>query len=116
MKKMTDTPLPRPTGWRILVRPYEGRDKTEGGIVLPEDVRKKEAVGTVVAQVLSVGPLAYKDSTKFGNQAWCQEGDWVCIGRYAGARFRDKNDKELRIINDDEVIAAILNPEDVNSV
>ena len=59
---------------------------------------------------------AYKDSTKFGNQAWCQEGDWVCIGRYAGARFRDKDEKELRIINDDEVIAGILNPEDVNSV
>jgi co-chaperonin GroES (HSP10) len=116
MKKMTDIPFPRPTGWRILVRPYEGKKTTQGGIVLPEDVRKKEAVGTVVAKVIKIGPLAYKDSSKFGNQAWCSEGDWVCIGRYAGARFRDKEEKELRIINDDEVIAVINDPEDVNNV
>lgn len=39
---MTDIPFPRPTGWRILVRPYEGKKTTQGGIVLPEDVRKKK--------------------------------------------------------------------------
>jgi co-chaperonin GroES (HSP10) len=115
MTEMSEIPFPAPTGWRVLVRPYEGKKTTQGGIVLPEDVRKKEAVGTVVAKVIKVGPLAYKDSSKFGNQAWCNEGDWVCIGRY-GARFRDKEEKELRIINDDEVIAVISDPEDVNNV
>ena len=27
--------LPQPTGWRVLVMPYKGREKTEGGIHLP---------------------------------------------------------------------------------
>ena len=47
--------------------------------------------------------------------AWCKEGDWVCIGRYAGARFKISGG-EVRIINDDEVIATILEPDDIKHV
>ena len=28
--------MPNPTGWRILVLPYRGKGKTEGGIFLPD--------------------------------------------------------------------------------
>jgi hypothetical protein len=38
------------------------------------------------------------------------------IGRYAGSRFRLADESEVRIINDDEVIATILNPDDIVSV
>ena len=77
--------LPQPTGWRILVMPYKGREKTDGGIHLPDAVRDREALATVVAYVLKVGPLAYKDQDKFGDgEPWCKEGDWICIGRYSG--------------------------------
>lgn len=109
--------LPQPTGWRILVMPYQGRAKTEGGIVLPGQVREREALATVVAYVLKIGPLAYKDPGKFGpdSDPWCKEGEWVCIGRYAGSRFKIEGG-EVRIINDDEVIAGILNPDDIMSV
>ena len=80
--------IPQPTGWRILVMPYMGRDKTEGGVYVPDPVREREARATVTAYVAKVGPLAYKDIDKFGEDgAWCKEGDWVCIGRYAGSRF-----------------------------
>jgi co-chaperonin GroES (HSP10) len=39
----------------------------------------------------------------------------VCIGRYAGSRFKIDGG-EIRIINDDEVIATILEPGDVMNV
>ena len=110
--------LPQPTGWRILVMPYQGRAKSDGGIAIPDAVRTREALATVVAYVLKVGPLAYQDIAKFGEdseKAWCKEGDWVCIGRYAGARFRIEGG-EVRIINDDEVIATILEPDDIQHV
>ena len=116
-KKLTER-LPQPTGWRILVMPYQGRAKSDGGIAIPDAVRTREALATVVAYVLKVGPLAYQDITKFGEdseKAWCKEGDWVCIGRYAGARFRIEGG-EVRIINDDEVIATILEPDDIQHV
>jgi hypothetical protein len=38
------------------------------------------------------------------------------IGRYAGTRFRLEDDNEVRIINDDEVIATILDPDDIKSL
>lgn len=109
--------LPQPTGWRILVMPYKGKTKTDGGLILPDQVREREALATVVAYVMRLGPLAYKDPNKFGDNAepWCQEGQWVCIGRYAGSRFKIDGG-EVRIINDDEVIATILEPDDIQHV
>ena len=110
--------LPQPTGWRILVMPYMGKATTEGGVYIPDTVRDREALATVVTYVVKVGPLAYKDPDKFGSNAckpWCKEGQWVCIGRYAGARFKIDGG-EVRIINDDEVIATILEPDDIKHV
>jgi|TARA_R100000781_G_scaffold18611_6_gene14454 co-chaperonin GroES (HSP10) len=116
-KKMRDR-LPQPTGWRLLVMPYMGKATTDGGIHIPDAVRDREALATVVAYVLKVGKLAYQDSSKFGEENdrnWCNEGDWVCIGRYAGARFKIDGG-EVRIINDDEVIATILEPDDIKHI
>ena len=109
--------LPQPTGWRLLVMPYMGKATTDGGIHIPDAVRDREALATVVAYVVKVGPLAYKDPDKFGGSTtpWCEEGQWVCIGRYAGARFKIDGG-EVRIINDDEVIATILEPDDIKHV
>jgi chaperonin GroES len=108
--------VPQPTGWRILVMPYAGKEKTESGIYIPDNARDREARATVVCYVVKVGPLAYKDPDKFGpdSQPWCKEGDWVCIGRYAGSRFNIEGG-EVRIINDDEVIATIVNPDDIKT-
>jgi co-chaperonin GroES (HSP10) len=109
--------LPQPTGWRILVMPFQGVAKTTGGLHIPDEVRDREALATVVAYVLKLGPLAYRDPDKFGPDSipWCEQGQWVCIGRYAGSRFKIDGG-EVRIINDDEVIATILDPQDIKSV
>lgn len=109
--------LPQPTGWRVLVMPYQGKAKTASGLYIPEEVRERESVATVVAYVMKLGPLAYKDPDKFGPdpEPWCKEGQWVCIGRYSGSRFKIDGG-EVRIINDDEVIATILEPDDVKHV
>ena len=96
--------------------PYMGKEKTDGGIHVPDSIREKEGRATVVAYVVKLGPLAYKDFDKFGEEGpWCKEGDWVCIGRYnAGSRFNIEGG-EVRIINDDEVIATIVNPDDIKT-
>ena len=109
--------LPQPTGWRVLVMPYQGKAQTAGGLYVPDEVRERESVATTVAYVLKVGPLAYKDTDKFGSDAapWWAEGQWACIGRYSGARLKIDGG-EVRIINDDEVIATILEPDDIKQV
>ena len=104
--------LPNPTGWRLLILPYRGKGKSQGGVLLPDAVVDRESVATVCGYVLKVGPLAYEDRKKFPSGPWCREKDWIMFGRYAGARFKiDGGD--VRILNDDEVIAVIQDPEDI---
>lgn len=104
--------IPQPTGWRIVILPYRGAEKSKGGIVIAEQTRSREQAATVCGYVLSVGPLAYADEGKFPMGAWCKKGDWIVFGRYAGARL-PIDGGEIRIINDDEVLATIQSPEDI---
>jgi co-chaperonin GroES (HSP10) len=104
--------LPSPTGWRILILPYRGKGKTEGGVFLPDAIVDRESIATVCGYVLKTSPLVYKDKEKFPSGAWCKEKDWVIFGRYAGARFKIDGG-EVRILNDDEIIAVIQDPEDI---
>lgn len=106
--------MPDPTGWRMLILPYRGKVQTEGGIYIPEKVLDDGQIQTVVGYVLKQGPLAYKDTEKFPEGPWCQEKDWVIFARYAGSRFRIDGG-EVRILNDDEILATISDPEDIIS-
>ena len=107
--------MPQPTGWRILILPYKGKAVTEGGIHLVQSTVDRESLATVVGYVVKMGPDCYADANKFV-EPWCQEKQWVLIGRYAGARFKLGDESECRIINDDEVIATILDPDDILAV
>jgi len=110
-KKLLDR-LPSPTGYRILVLPYAGPKKTKGGLYLADTTQETIQMTTVCAYVLKMGDLCYKDKEKFPNGPWCEKGDWVIFGRYAGSRFKIEGG-EVRILNDDEIIAKINNPEDI---
>ncbi len=104
--------MPDPTGWRLLILPYRGKGKTDGGIYLPDKVVEENTVSTQVGYVLKVGALAYQDSEKFPAGPWCEQGDWVMFARYSGSRFRIDGG-EVRILNDDEILAKIGEPEDI---
>ena len=106
--------MPQPTGWRILVLPYRGKGRTSGGILLTELQLDEDQVQTVVGYVLKQGPLCYADTDKFPDGPWCNEKEWVIFPRYAGSRFRIEGG-EVRILNDDEVLATIKNPDDILS-
>ena len=103
--------LPQPTGWRILLLPCKGQKK-HGSLYLPDQTIEREALATVCGYVLRIGPLAYKDESKFDGIPWCKEKDWVIFGRYAGSRFKIDGG-EVRILKDDEIIATIADPTDI---
>lgn len=104
--------LPKPTGWRIVVLPYRGVGQTKGGIHLAGQTLERQQLTTTCAYVLAVGPLAYADTNKFPHGPWCKEGDWIIFGRYAGARMNIEGG-EIRILNDDEILATINDPNDI---
>ena len=103
--------LPIPTGWRILVLPFKGKKKTKGGILYSDEQIDRQQLATVCGNVLAVGPQAYTGE-KFPDGPWCKVGDWVIFARYAGSRFKIEGG-EVRLLNDDEIIATIKDPEDI---
>ena len=104
--------LPDPTGWRILVLPYKGQGKTKGCVILTDETMQERTYTTVTGLVLKIGPDAYKDEKRFPDGPWCKKNDWIIFGRYAGSRVGIEGG-EVRILNDDEIIAVVKDPEDI---
>ena len=104
--------VPNPTGYRITLFPLKLDSKTKSGILLTDETVQESQLTTNICKVLKVGPDAYKDKDKFPTGPWCKEDDWVLITRYAGSRIRIDGG-ELRIINDDEILAVIDDPRDI---
>ena len=103
--------LPEPSGYRILVLPFTPKSKTKGGILFSQETLDKARISTTCGYVLKMGDLAYKDTEKFG-KPWCKKGDWVIFARYAGSRLPIEGG-EVRLLNDDEVLGTIQDPESV---
>ena len=103
--------LPNPSGWRILVLPFTPKDKTKGGIIIAQETLEKLRIATNCGYVLKMGPLCYSEK-KFTSGPWCKKGDWVIFARYAGSRLPIEGG-EVRLLNDDEVLGTIKDPEAV---
>ena len=111
-KKNEVEKIPQPSGWRMVLFPLKLQGKTKGGVLLTDDTVTESQVTTNICKVLKMGPECYKDKEKFPSGPWCKEGDWVLITRYAASRIRIDGG-ELRIINDDEILAVVDDPRDI---
>ena len=112
--KNQESQLPVPSGWSLLVLPFTPREKTKGGILIAQESLDKLRVATNCGYVLSMGPLAYQDKEKYSTGPWCKVGEWVIFARYAGSRLPIEGG-EVRILNDDEGLGTIQDPESVLS-
>ena len=66
-----------------------------------------------------MGAQEYKDEQRFPEGPWCQEKQWVVFARYSGSRLKLNEEdnaafgSEVRILNDDEILGTILDPNDI---
>ena len=104
--------LPDPTGWRILVMPFQVKEKSEGGIIIAQETLDRARAAVQVGYVLKMGPLCYKDEERYPTGAWCKPKDWVIFARYAGSRMQIDGG-EIRMLNDDEILGTIKDPKDL---
>ncbi len=104
--------LPQPTGWRLIVLPFKMDEKTKGGIIMNETTLEKQQVASQCGNVLAMGPQCYTDKERYPEGPWCKVGDWVIFARYAGSRIQIEGG-EIRLLNEDEILATIKNPEDI---
>ena len=104
--------LPEPTGWRLIVLPFKMDERTKGGIIMNETTLEKQQVASQCGNVLAMGPQCYTDKERYPEGPWCKVGDWVIFARYAGSRIQFEGG-EIRLLNEDEILATIKNPEDI---
>lgn len=107
-----------PCGHRVLVKVKPVEEKTEGGIYLPEDLKRKELTGRDLGNVVAFGPTAYRglSSCDGGPEEWgVKVGDTVEFNRYDGKvpRYGEINEeyKNFRILNDSDILAVITDEE-----
>jgi len=111
-KEEKEPNLPKPTGWRMIVLPFKMKEKTKGGLVLAETTLERQQVASQVGLVLAMGSQCYQDKERYPEGPWCKVNDWVMFARYAGSRIKIDGG-EMRLLNDDEVLATIDSPEDI---
>ena len=110
--KRQDENLPKPTGRRLLVLPFKMKYKTKGRVVLAESTIERQQVASQCGLVLEMGPQCYTDKERYPAGPGGKKGDWVMFARYAGSRIRIEGG-EIRLLNDDEILATIKSPEDL---
>ena len=111
IKKDSDK-LPVPTGCRLLVLPFKQKEKTKGGIIMTDEAIDRSQVASTCGEVLRMGPDCYRDKERYPDGPWCKEKDWVIFARYAGSRIKIEGG-EVRLLNDDEVLATVDSPENI---
>jgi co-chaperonin GroES (HSP10) len=112
-------PGAQPLGGRILVQLRRTHKKaTSAGIILVEETKETEKWNNMVAVVVALGPLAYKnrDTMEYWPEGtWIQVGDYIRVPKWGGDRWEVKvpGDDEYEdpalfmILNDHEVIAKL---------
>lgn len=112
-------PGAKPLGGRILVQLRRTKKKTSGsGIILVEETKETEKWNNMVAKVVEIGPLAFRNrdtNEPWPEGSWCAVGDYIRVPKWGGDRWEvpvpgedDLEEKALfMILNDHEVIAKV---------
>ena len=101
--------LPELPGFHVLVRPVSVKEKTKGGIIIPNSTKEDMSYLTTVGKVIKIGNLAYNDTDKFPKGPWCKEGDYICYAKHAGQKIQYKEVKMI-LLYDDQVIMKVEDP------
>ena len=91
----------KPLGDKVIVEVLDAKDKTSGGIILPDSAQEKPQE----AKVLAVGSGKLLRNGKVVPPEM-KTGDTVLFGKYSGNEVK-LDGKEYLIINQDDVLAVI---------
>lgn len=104
-----NVPMPEPLLWRVLVRPLEAPQVTEGGIHLTDKIQKDQEFVTMVGQIVKIGPKAFEGEKFDGSRM--ELNDWVLYPTYGGQRIEMGDGRVYILMNDDQMICKVDDPE-----
>ena len=91
----------QPLGDRIVVKALESREKTKGGIVLPDTAKERPQEGKVVA--VGKGKVLEDGTVK---SLEVKSGDTVLFGKYAGTEVQ-VDEGQLLILREEDILAIV---------
>ena len=91
-KKLNVTPLHD----RVIVKPAFAKEKTAGGIIIPDTPKEKPQRGTVIA----------KKKKKKDEPVTVKNGDTVLYGKYAGTEIQIEGEDYL-IMRESDILAIV---------
>ena len=91
----------KPLGDKVIVKRLEAKEKSEGGIILPEAAKEKPQEGEVIA----VGSgKTLKNGKTVAPQV--KPGDKILFGKYSGNEIK-LDDQEYLIVESEEILAIV---------
>lgn len=112
-----------PAGHRIVVRCIELDEISKGGILIPDEVQRREQFSMTVGYLVEAGELAWwdwGDGNKRGKH-WAKPGQRVLFAKYGGSEFTQRikdpannnliKEVKFRLLNDEDILAIDDNEE-----
>lgn len=114
-----------PSGNRIVVKPDDVEEVTEGGIVIPSKVKEDHQHAQSTGILVAVGPDAFCHTTATterlidGNwkvvervrtgysEPFAEVGDRVAFAKYGGLIVEGEDGESYRILNDEDLTARV---------
>ena len=93
----------KPLNNRILVVGIEEKEKTAGGIIIPDTAKEKPQEGKVIA----VGPGRWGENGK-RVLIDIKKGDRILFGKYAGSEIKIDGEEHL-IMTEDDILGIMEN-------
>ena len=94
----------RPLGDRILVKALDMREKSKGGIILPDTAKERPQEGKVIA--VGTGKLLEDGSVR---TLELKTGDTVLFGKYTGTEVK-VDDNDYLILREEDILAIVNHP------
>ena len=99
----------KPEGNHVIVAADKPKEKTSGGIIVPEQAKDNIRYRMTKGTILAIGPAA---DLLFEKDRPAEVGDRVVYAKYGGFRFKDDdlqmNGGEVQILFDGDIIAQIV--------
>jgi co-chaperonin GroES (HSP10) len=114
-----------PCGNRLLVKPDSLEEVTEGGIVIPDQVKNRHEDAAGYGYVIAVGPDAFLHSVSITKRhidgtfrtaeqtavgysgKWVKPGDRVAFRPYVGLNSTGEDGERYLIFNDEDILCKV---------
>ena len=97
-----------PCEYKVLVRPKKVEEKTQGGVLLPDDTQEREQFGQIEGELVAVSPGAFTFNYEgCPDEAKPKVGQTVLFSRYNGNELKGRDGEKYWIMPDKAIVGVM---------